>query len=884
MAKSNQISERKDRGGLVVGDSHAEGGVPFKLTDTGTHIEEEGDEVNVPREIADSDVVYEFEGTNYEILDKILKLGNLSLNNKVTEVKSGDIVICIKSTWDDTPRKYKGTVRQILSAINESKGCNHIESGATMTNLETGATVSMKNGGVVKYENILDMPRGERIELIIKSLRGDLYYSEERGNFELIAEKANEIIEKYFQFNKENPIYIKGDKVYFEPDSRMVKRDGYVVAQAKYGTHLISFTPDKIIRFYDKQKVRNIDVISEVIKNPDERFIQKNGNIVYLKKVSVNNSCCSIFRFEVNADGNLTMIGLMPEQKDKDVQKKKASGFWSDAPFGHFPPKLPSEKVTPNISGSSDDDTGVHNKDKNNGDMDGKNLRMGGNVENLIKIIEKEGKIRWKYQVEESAHGGSGSAIVYDYNDRAYEIITWNEDAKQHKAGEKTLAIESNREDDSKVERVKNIVEKIWSATSPIGLNIDERTLLESLVMNYIGGGGYITKRTDKKEESKFDRLVRKKIISINPHKGSSYSTAYQLTDSSQQEVQNAVENEGMSRGGKTGDKNMVTIYQFFGSWLQDGQLYAPFAYMNNHWTGSKEQAEKVFNKAGLHSFLKEDLEKVKNFYRDGVLLFELQSTKIPKSAWENRDKEADRLRYETVDEYINYISDYDWETIKERAIYQDGEAVSKKELEEYFETYENGGVATPLEDAPVNINFNKGTFSESGLSKEQVKFLKEIEKLWLAGDLNQKSKIATLKKWSGKGEEMLDALQYWEELNKPLDRQSAFHPSYLSDYLVGGGNYHLQINSGGEFHSRKVRIAPKLESLLNGVGLLYPINPKNYFFKITQSGGLYMEYQSIIGSRMIASNVIVDYKKGGHIQSNPHDDIFWLITGDIKI
>src|SRR3990167_5432006 len=121
-------TEVKHRGGTVVGASHANGGVPFVLTDTGTHIEEEGKEVNIPREIGEGSKVYEFSGTNRQILDKILKIGNLSITDKVTEVKSGDIVICIKSAWDDEPRSYTGTVRQILSAVNESRGCKHIES------------------------------------------------------------------------------------------------------------------------------------------------------------------------------------------------------------------------------------------------------------------------------------------------------------------------------------------------------------------------------------------------------------------------------------------------------------------------------------------------------------------------------------------------------------------------------------------------------------------------------------------------------------------------------------------------------------------------------------------------------------------------------------
>lgn len=147
------IKMKMDRGGTVVGESHKNGGVPFVLSDTGTAIEEEGKEINIPRELAESDEIYEFEGTNWEILNKILKLGGLSLKSEVTEVKSGDIVICIKSAWDDTPRKYKGTIRQVLSAINESRGCNHIESGATMKNLETGERKKMGKGGRAKSDN-----------------------------------------------------------------------------------------------------------------------------------------------------------------------------------------------------------------------------------------------------------------------------------------------------------------------------------------------------------------------------------------------------------------------------------------------------------------------------------------------------------------------------------------------------------------------------------------------------------------------------------------------------------------------------------------------------------------------------------------------------------
>jgi len=146
------------RGGLVVGDSHADGGVPYVLEDSGTHIEEEGEEANLPNEIKDITEVYTFKGKNHEVIHKILQLVGLKLSNKVTSVRSGDLVICKASLWDDTVRTYTGTPIQIVSAVNESEGCNHIESGATM--IENGKKVEMEKGGNVGYDDAIRMLYG----------------------------------------------------------------------------------------------------------------------------------------------------------------------------------------------------------------------------------------------------------------------------------------------------------------------------------------------------------------------------------------------------------------------------------------------------------------------------------------------------------------------------------------------------------------------------------------------------------------------------------------------------------------------------------------------------------------------------------------------------
>lgn len=140
-----QVAEPK-RGGMVIGPPHNAdgtpgGGVPFVLEDTGRHIEEEGLEVNIPRELRKSPKIYSFRGTNAQVLDKILKLAGLSLADKVTNVRSGDIVICVRSAWDDQRRVFTGTIEQILHEINTSKGCKPIPS--------TQSKLMVKNGGAL---------------------------------------------------------------------------------------------------------------------------------------------------------------------------------------------------------------------------------------------------------------------------------------------------------------------------------------------------------------------------------------------------------------------------------------------------------------------------------------------------------------------------------------------------------------------------------------------------------------------------------------------------------------------------------------------------------------------------------------------------------------
>lgn len=146
--REKQAKELKERGGLVVGPRHTEGGVPFVIEDTGQPIEEEGLEVNIPGEVSEDKNIYTFTGQNHEVIEQILKKYNLSLSNKVTNVRAGDIVICIKSVWDPTIRTYTGTLIGILSEINTSNGCKFISEGATIKEeINANGNPKMHHGG-----------------------------------------------------------------------------------------------------------------------------------------------------------------------------------------------------------------------------------------------------------------------------------------------------------------------------------------------------------------------------------------------------------------------------------------------------------------------------------------------------------------------------------------------------------------------------------------------------------------------------------------------------------------------------------------------------------------------------------------------------------------
>jgi hypothetical protein len=159
------MSSVSKKGGIFKGASHEDGGIPVVVKETGQPIEVEGEEPLIPSEVAKDNTVYTVEGTNKEVLNKVLnKVGAKSINEKATSVHAGDMVVCVRSAKDNKKHKYTGTMKQIVSKVNESGGCNVIHDGGKQV-FKEGGTTRQKQGKKHTYTPL----DGEEFMDVVKS-------------------------------------------------------------------------------------------------------------------------------------------------------------------------------------------------------------------------------------------------------------------------------------------------------------------------------------------------------------------------------------------------------------------------------------------------------------------------------------------------------------------------------------------------------------------------------------------------------------------------------------------------------------------------------------------------------------------------------------------
>lgn len=127
--------------GLFVGNSHAEGGIPSEVKQTGQQIEIEGDEYYICSEAYNSSQNYNFKGkTNKQILDSIYTKNSCKLNQSI--MSAGDFIVCKIVVKDSQKRDRSGTVKQIVNEMQGEKSCK----------VENGNSTRKKGGTIEKTE------------------------------------------------------------------------------------------------------------------------------------------------------------------------------------------------------------------------------------------------------------------------------------------------------------------------------------------------------------------------------------------------------------------------------------------------------------------------------------------------------------------------------------------------------------------------------------------------------------------------------------------------------------------------------------------------------------------------------------------------------------
>ncbi len=142
------------------------GGIKVMVDDS-YMVEVEGGEYKICNDAYNSDEVLSFNGkTNKDILDYIH--GNFSCKFEQSKAKSGDFILCRLVVNDEKKKKYSGTVRQILDAMQSEHSCR-----------VSFGDKSMKKGGEISPEEIEERwnKKKEHIEKLseaIRSLRNNL--------------------------------------------------------------------------------------------------------------------------------------------------------------------------------------------------------------------------------------------------------------------------------------------------------------------------------------------------------------------------------------------------------------------------------------------------------------------------------------------------------------------------------------------------------------------------------------------------------------------------------------------------------------------------------------------------------------------------------------
>jgi len=172
--------------GLFKGDSHAEGGIPSEVVETGQLLEIEGDEYYICRDAYTSSEVYELKGkTNQEALNFIYTKFSCKLVQ--SKMHAGDFIICKVVVRDKKKHDRKGTIKEIVNQMQAEKSCK----------VEDSRNIKLQEGGGISTQIqtlILDKDRFENEK------QAEDWVKENDFKSTKIDEKENT-----YRFRQENP-------------------------------------------------------------------------------------------------------------------------------------------------------------------------------------------------------------------------------------------------------------------------------------------------------------------------------------------------------------------------------------------------------------------------------------------------------------------------------------------------------------------------------------------------------------------------------------------------------------------------------------------------------------------------------------------------------
>lgn len=319
-----------NRAGVFDGHQHSENGIGKRLIDTGRPIEVEGGEFNFPEWVKSDKTIYTLSGKNYDVIRKIFDIIGASWDDKVTEIKSGDMIICIRSAFDNTERTYIGTLHEILSSINTSCGCKHMEGGATMINHETNEVGQTKKSDVSGiYYDITKVGSNKYFKIMHVQSRKpilNLTSSPVKG-VKNIIKKSDEILGKINWDIPESELTVEHEKIIKELKNKIAidpKLRRYVVKMYLGGT-------------VTEPPTLNSDGGYDY-KGKEENTAKKAGLITLPKKIAGTN--CSNCIFFKNGFCDHEKV-LLP------VNSRMCCSYWNYTSIGTIISELPNADFFP---------------------------------------------------------------------------------------------------------------------------------------------------------------------------------------------------------------------------------------------------------------------------------------------------------------------------------------------------------------------------------------------------------------------------------------------------------------------------------------------------------------------------------------------------------